>query len=538
MTPKGGIRPHNRFSIKAKRSEVLFVDYIAEHLNPSGRAGIIVPEGIIFQGQNAYKNLRRMLVENYLWAVVSLPAGVFNPYSGVKTSVLFLNLNLAKRMDDVLFVKVQNDGFDLGAQRRPIEGSDLTSALRIIENHKKGHRTEENRMAHAVSRKRILESTDVGLSGDRYRPVAVRAHDKWPMVKLGEIAMDVKSGFACGTSDDNKEGIPHLRPMNISTDGQLVWEGTKYISKEVFAGKSDYLLEMGDVLFNNTNSKELVGKTCLVVNDLQAGFSNHLTRIRSNPQRMRPALLALFLHYLWRRGSFLELCNKWIGQAGINNTKLVDIEIPIPPIEEQERIVAELEGYRKVIDGARQVIANYKPAIRIDPEWLIIPLGDVITLQRGYDLPKTQFANGDVPVVGSNGIIGYHDVRKEEGPGVVTGRSGTIGKVHFIDYEYYWPHNTALFVRDFKGNDKKFIMYLLQSIDLKSLGDNVAAVPSLDRKNAHRIPVPLPPLDVQRRIVAELEAERKLVEANRDLIARMEARIRAKLAEVWGDVEE
>jgi type I restriction enzyme M protein len=93
-------------------------------------------------------------------------------------------------------------------------------------------------------------------------------------------------------------------------------------------------------------------------------------------------------------------------------------------------------------------------------------------------------------------------------------------------------------VRDFKGNDKKFIMYLLQSIDLKSLGDNVAAVPSLDRKNAHRIPVPLPPLDVQRRIVAELEAERKLVEANRDLIARMEARIRAKLAEVWGDVEE
>lgn len=156
-------------------------------------------------------------------------------------------------------------------------------------------------------------------------------------------------------------------------------------------------------------------------------------------------------------------------------------------------------------------------------------------MQRGYDLPKTQFAKGDVPVVGSNGIIGYHDVRKEKGPGVVTGRSGTIGKVHFIDYEYYWPHNTALFVRDFKGNDKKFLMYLLQSVDLKSLGDNVAAVPSLDRKNAYRILVPLPPLDVQRRIVAELEAERKLVEANRELIARMEAKILAKLAEVWGE---
>ena len=84
MSPKGGIRPHNRFSIKARRSEVLFVDYMAEHLTSSGRAGIIVPEGIIFQSQNAHKQLRKMLVEDSLVAVVSLPGGVFNPYSGVK----------------------------------------------------------------------------------------------------------------------------------------------------------------------------------------------------------------------------------------------------------------------------------------------------------------------------------------------------------------------------------------------------------------------------------------------------------------------
>ena len=97
MSPRGGIRPHNRFSVKSGRSEVLFVDYMAEHLTPTGRAGFIVPEGIIFQGQNAYKQLRKMLVEEYLVAVVSLPPGVFNPYSGVKTSVLILDRALAKR---------------------------------------------------------------------------------------------------------------------------------------------------------------------------------------------------------------------------------------------------------------------------------------------------------------------------------------------------------------------------------------------------------------------------------------------------------
>ena len=125
MSPKGGIKPHKRFSVQSKRSEVLFVDYMAEHLTPNGRAAIIVPEGIIFQSQNAYKQLRKMLVETALVAVVSLPAGVFNPYSGVKTSILILDKALAKQAQTIGFFKVENDGFGLGAQRREIEKNDL-----------------------------------------------------------------------------------------------------------------------------------------------------------------------------------------------------------------------------------------------------------------------------------------------------------------------------------------------------------------------------------------------------------------------------
>src|SRR5450830_1359152 len=98
---------------------------MAEHLTPTGRAAIIVPEGIIFQSQTAYKDLRKMLVENSLVAVVSLPAGVFNPYSGVKTSILILDKSLARAADTIAFFKVENDGFGLGAQRRAIEKNDL-----------------------------------------------------------------------------------------------------------------------------------------------------------------------------------------------------------------------------------------------------------------------------------------------------------------------------------------------------------------------------------------------------------------------------
>jgi len=157
---------------------------------------------IIFQSQNAYKNLRRMLMENYLWAVVSLPAGVFNPYSGVKTSILFLDKNMAKRTSDILFVKVVNDGFDLGAQRRPLEGSELPEALKILDDHKKAQEPQEGKMALTVSRERLLESPDCNLSGDRYRAVVVRRNGQCPMVRLGdERYFRVESG---GTPSSKK----------------------------------------------------------------------------------------------------------------------------------------------------------------------------------------------------------------------------------------------------------------------------------------------------------------------------------------------
>jgi len=184
MTPKGGIRPHKRFQVSANRAEVLFVDYIAEHLTIHGKAGIIVPEGIIFQSANAYKALRKMLIdENYLYAVVSLPAGVFQPYSGVKTSVLFLDKTLAKRNDEILFVKVENDGFDLGAQRRRIDKNDLPKAFEIIKKfqiYHEGHeeheeKTEEILKAYPnallVKKEKIAENGDYNLTGDRYREV-------------------------------------------------------------------------------------------------------------------------------------------------------------------------------------------------------------------------------------------------------------------------------------------------------------------------------------------------------------------------------
>src|SRR5260370_10898570 len=195
MSPNGGIKPHNRFSVLSKRSEVLFVDYMAEHLTPSCRAGIIVPEGIMFQSQTTYTELRKMLVENYLVAVVSLPAGVFNPYSGVKTSILLLDKSLARKISTIAFFKVESDGFGLGAQRSEIDKNDLPQASAEISEYLRRLRAGESvkefqpTLGLIVVKDKIAASGDYNLSGERYREGATNAGLKWPLVPIGELCV-------------------------------------------------------------------------------------------------------------------------------------------------------------------------------------------------------------------------------------------------------------------------------------------------------------------------------------------------------------
>jgi type I restriction enzyme M protein len=326
MTPKGGIIPHNRYQISAKRSEVLFVDYIAEHLNPTGRAAVIVPEGIVFQSAGAYKNLRKYLVEDgLLYAVISLPAGVFNPYSGVKTSILLMDKTLAKERDNILFVKLNNDGYDLGAQRREIKGSEIPDVINVIQDYQKGVNIKSHPNT-ILAPKADIAARDYILVGERYRPTVI-VDTKWPMVKLGEVCNEIKPGFACGSSDKNNQGILHVRPMNITPEGKFTLEGSKYIDQSEM--REEYTIKKGDILFNNTNSKELVGKACYITDNLNAGFSNHISRIRVSPLVV-PQYLEYILQYMFECGQFLRLCNKWVGQAGMNTKTLSQQLIPLP----------------------------------------------------------------------------------------------------------------------------------------------------------------------------------------------------------------
>lgn len=153
-------------------------------------------------------------------------------------------------------------------------------------------------------------------------------------------------------------------------------------------------------------------------------------------------------------------------------------------------------------------------------EWRKVALGDVIELKRGYDLPKSRRREGSVPIVSSSGPTGFHDEAKARGPGVVTGRYGTLGEVFYIE-EDFWPLNTALYVRDFKGNHPRFVAALLSSLDL-GRQDAAAAVPGLNRNHLHVLPVTVPDLSTQVRIADVLAALDGLIENNRQRTALLE----------------
>ncbi|MFA5750467.1 MAG: N-6 DNA methylase, partial [Candidatus Shapirobacteria bacterium] len=246
MSPSGGIRPHKRFSVQANRAEVLFVDYIKEHLRPNGRAGIIVPEGIIFKNDIAYKQLRKLLIEDGLYAIVSLPAGVFNPYSGVKTSILFFDNQLTKRTDDILFVRVLNDGFDLGAQRRKIDRNDMPFAMEVLQAQKIAIQTgnpnsllqDKSMFAWTASKEEIAKDGDYNFSGDRYGRASHLDREKgvYPMVQLGELAEVFTDGNWIESKDQSPTGIRLIQTGNIGIGNYIdkKIERARFISEETF----------------------------------------------------------------------------------------------------------------------------------------------------------------------------------------------------------------------------------------------------------------------------------------------------------------
>lgn len=558
MTPKGGIMPHSRYRVKAKRSEVLFVDYIAEHLNPNGRAAIIVPEGIIFQSSNAYKELRKYLVNNdLLYAVISLPAGVFNPYSGVKTSILLIDKLFSKFKDEILFVKLNNDGFDLGAQRQPKKGSEIPEIVRIV---KKYHADLDPQIADdeilqhplvTIAPKEQIAEQDYVLVGERYLSNSM-PEGTYKMVSLGDKSLfRVESG---GTPSSN---IPEYWDGNIRwatlvdlPAANLITElkdTERTISPLGLEKSSAKLLPSGTVL---VSTRATIGRVAIAECETATnqGFKNIIviddTKVSNRFVAYMMTALADRMVSLASGGTFKE----------ISKSNFLTLSIPLPPLEKQEQIVAELDGYQKIVDGAQQIIDAYKPTIGIDPTWEKVKLGDICNLTYGYtDTAKKSGSARFVRItdIDEKGLLRdenkrYVDLIEQNnafllhrGDLLVARTGATYGKTLYFDTDETAVFASFLIKLDLPEYiDHYFYWIFAQTQNYWDQANRLVsggAQPQFNANAIKQLVIPIPPLDVQKSIVKQAREEQKIIDANKKLISIFKQKITDKISEVWGE---
>lgn len=561
MTPKGGIMPHSRYRVKAKRSEVLFVDYIAEHLNPTGRAAIIVPEGIVFQSANAYKELRKYLVDDgLLYAVISLPAGVFNPYSGVKTSILLIDKSFARLKDEILFVKLNNDGFDLGAQRREIEGSEIPEIIRIIQKYHSNieAQTSDEEIIHhplvIIANKEKIAEQDYILVGERYKidkPLATI----YPVVPLSDI---------CEINAENKNptlafGDDEFIYIDISSveNGTGKIDFSNKIKGSDAPSRAKRAVKKGDILFS-TVRPNLKAYGYVEREDCDYCIASTGFAVIS----AKTMVLSKYVYYMLYSEPVQTQLASMMGKGAypsVNQKDVSQIQIPLPPLSVQEAMVTALDNYHKIIDGSKQVVDNYKPTIQYDSSWNKTKVGDVVEFISGVTLSvgECEDTNG-IPLITiaditEDGYIKTDEIRKvltdkkvnylQRGDLLFNWRNGSknlVGKTALFDMD--GDYIFASFLLGIRPNTQKILseflwivlnQYRVEGRYMQFMRQNVNGL--FNREELKDVEIPCPPLDVQKGVVDRIFNEIRLVLQNKQLMSIFAQKSENKLSQVWGE---
>lgn len=519
MTPKGGITPHKHFAINANRSEVLFADYFMEHLTINGRAGFVVPEGIIFQTANAYKELRKMMLDGYLYAVVSLPSGVFNPYAGVKTSILFFDRAFAKLNKDILFVRVDNDGFSLGAQRTPIKQNDLPEALKIINEYREGKDVSGYERAMVVSKERIA-GNNYDLTAAKYIEKETR-ECKYEMVKLGDVC-ELTRGQTITKKTAIEGNIPVIAggqtPAYYHNQSNRTGENITVSGSGAYAGFISYYNEpifVSDAF------------TICAKKDENKILNKYIYALLKSKQDEI---------YLLRAGA---------GIPHVYPKDFANMMIPLPPLGVQQQIVDEIENKQSAINHAREIIKNlererqYFACLLDGIDYNEVKLGDIVDVldSKRKPITKSDRISGPYPYYGATGELDRVAEYLFDEPLVLLGEDGakwgTGDDSAYMISGKTWVNNHAHVLRP--DRSKVLDVYLtafLNAIDINGYITG-GVVPKLNQESMKKIIIKLPSIDDQKRIVAKLEAEQEIIDANKRLINLMQDKINQVINRIY-----
>ena len=333
---------------------------------------------------------------------------------------------------------------------------------------------------------------------------------------LQELCLNITDGKHGDCENEENSGYYFISCKDIF-DGQINYKNARQITKADFEETHKRtMLEVDDILLTNSGT---IGRMAFVTDreaTTKTTFQKSVAIIKPDKQKVLPRYL-----YYQLQNCVPQFINSSNGSAQKNlllsTMRTFQIEIE-ENREKQEKIADTLSAYDDLIENnQKQIKLLEEAAQRLYKEWFVdlrfpehentkivdgVPEGwsrtninEILTFHRGYDLTKNEMKAGRYPVVGSTTVIGYHNEFKIKGPGIVTGRSGSLGKYQFI-WDNFWPHNTSLYISDYKDHNIFFVYSLLQTVDFASL-NNGGAIPTLNRNVLSNIEVIEPTDELQ-----------------------------------------
>jgi type I restriction enzyme M protein len=353
MTPTGGITPHNRFAIQSRKAEALFVDYIIEHLSIKGKAGIVIPEGILENISKDFNAIRKSLIENGLYAVVSLPVGTFNPYSGtIKTSILFIDKNVKDKNNKIIRIQIDNDGYDLGKNRKSIANSQLPIALKSIKSFHNSllSKTEfklENDNEIFFEKEQIINNEGYSLNIKSYIKNNNYTHKN--LIEIGKL-FNIEKGSLQSTK--NKEG--DFSFITASGEWKTHFEYTHDCEAIIYAmGASGSLGRTHYV-----NGKFIASDLCFILTPHE-NYKNKINLKFYND------------FFVFMRDQLVIDLARGAAKKAINQRNFSKYKIPYLEYKDQETIMdivetlkREIEKESKIIDEHQKIIDEKKDLIK------------------------------------------------------------------------------------------------------------------------------------------------------------------------------
>lgn len=351
----------------------------------------------------------------------------------------------------------------------------------------------------------------------------------WDVFEAFAFKPYITSGSRGWAKYYSEDGAPFIRITNLSHDdiypdlSDLRFVGVPDTDAEAVRTR----LQAGDVLISITADIGAIGYIGSTF-PLPSYINQHIACLRLPPQVADSKYVAYFLASAGSQRRFAAMLD--VGaKSGLNLTTIGKLKILCPPLSEQhaiadalgdvDELIKEFERLilkkRQIKQGAMQELLSGRRRLPgFEESWLEKTIKDIAPLQRGFDLPNSELKAGPYPVVYSNGIANYNNRFQVRGPGVVTGRSGTIGTITYVESDF-WPHNTSLWVTNFNGNHPRFVFYLYTLVDFSRFASG-SGVPTLNRNDAHAFIVSIPQsVDEQEAIAAllsEMDQEIDLLE--------------------------